>query len=427
YDNSRTRSEAVATRRAALPVVSPVQGAPVPKDDRALLDDLAYRSFVYFAEESDPRTGLVLDRAKADGSTDPRSGVASVAATGFGLSALCVAADRGWVERRTLVEHARKTLRFLADGVQQERGWFYHFVNASDGKRAWGSEASTIDTALALAGVLTVKGCLGSDPEVSSLASRIYERVDFAWMYDEDTGFIRHGYTPEKGFLPYEWSDYSENAMLSLLALGSPSHPLPRRVWDALARPRVDYASHSYVAAAPPLFTHQFSQAWFDFRGLQDAAGIDYHQNSVEATLAHRAFCADLAQEFPSYSGEVWGISASDRAGGYTAWGGPPRTPDIDGTVVPYAAAGSLMFTPELSAKAVRAIREKHPQSYGRYGFVDAFNPQTGWTDPDSLGIDVGISLLSAENARAGTVWKYFMSNPEAQEALRRAGFRKPG
>ena len=170
---------------------------------------------------------------------------------------------------------------------------------------------------------------------------------------------------------------------------------------------------------------HQYAHAWIDYRNRRESKGdrIDYFANSVQATLAHRAFCVNLAHEFPAFGPDVWGITASDSAKGYLAWGGPPRDPDIDGTLVPSAAGGSLMFTPELSVAALRAMKDKYgARAYGKYGFVDAFNPGTGWVDTDVIGINAGIILLSAENARTGNVWRWFMRNPEAPRALQLVG-----
>jgi hypothetical protein len=173
----------------------------------------------------------------------------------------------------------------------------------------------------------------------------------------------------------------------------------------------------------------QYSHAWVDFRGLREDwyPYTDYFENSVKATRAHRQFCLDLAREFPaSYSTDVWGITASDFAGGYTAWGGPPRHPDIDGTVVPCAAGGSLMFAPDICVPALRTMREKFgDRVYGRYGFADAFNPNTGWVGPDVIGIDQGVTLLAAENLRDRLVWRHFMKNPEITRALDLVGLRK--
>ena len=198
----------------------------------------------------------------------------------------------------------------------------------------------------------------------------------------------------------------------------------PPSTWLAWQRTRVTYAGLTYLDGGP-LFTHQFSHAWVDFRGRRERwyPFTDYFANSVAATRAHRQFCVDLSKEFPGYGPDVWGITASDSVKGYVAWGGPPRHPDIDGTVVPAAPAGSLMFTPDLSLAALRAMRERYgARLYGRYGFTDAFNPTTGWVGPDVIGIDQGITLLSAENLRSGLVWRLFMANAEIPRAMRSVG-----
>ncbi|MFA6030526.1 MAG: glucoamylase family protein [Elusimicrobiota bacterium] len=425
FDGSAAKGDADAVPAGGVPEV---QGSPIPKDDPALLEDLSKRAFLFFQEQSDPKTGLVADRAAASGAAPAGRMVASMAATGFGLSAYCSAAERGWAPREALVARTKATLRFLARESPHKNGWFYHFIHADDGSRAWDSEVSSIDTALLLGGVLTVRQCFGDDPEVAALASEIYERVDFPWMLDGDKAQFSHGWTPEKGFIRYRWDTYAEESLLLVLGMGSRTHPVGREVWDGIRRDRMSYAGHDYIAGASPLFTHQFSQAWLDLRGMRDGHGIDYYRNSVEATRAHKQYCLDLGKQFPAYSGDVWGLSASDSEHGYRAWGGPPAGPDMDGTVVPNAAGGSLMFTPDISIPAIRAMREKYgDKTYGRYGFVDAFNPQTGWVDPDVLGIDQGIMLLSAENLRSGGVWKWFMKNPEVAAALAKAGFKPSG
>ena len=209
-----------------------------------------------------------------------------------------------------------------------------------------------------------------------------------------------------------------------MLAVGSRTHPINPASWYAWRRESITYAGHTYVTGGP-LFIHQYSHAWVDFRGRREAwpPRVDYFENSVAATHAHRRFCMDLAKEFPGYSKDVWGITASDSAKGYVAWGGPPRDPAIDGTVVPCAAAGSLMLTPEISVPALREMRDRYGERiYGRYGFADAFNPNTGWVNPDVIGIDLGITLLSAENLRTGRVWAWFMRNPEIPRALALVG-----
>jgi hypothetical protein len=419
--------EARARNRDATPRA----GYALTRDDEAFLEDLSRRAFLYFVEHEDARTGLVLDRARAGGEAHPAGhpshNIASSAATGFGLTALCVGAERGWLARGEARGRVLRTLRFLADGAPRERGWFPHWMDAATGERRWQSEFSSIDTALLLAGVLTARQCFREDAEVFALATTIYERVDFPWMLDGHPTLLSHGWRPESGFIKTRWDTYSEHLILQLLAVGSPTRPITPRAWRAWARRRVTYAGHTFMSDGP-LFIHQYTQGWADLRGLREGwyPFTDYFENSAAATRAHRQFCIDLAPEFPAYGADVWGVSASDSERGYVAWGGPPRDPAIDGTVVPYAAAGSLAFTPDISLPALRALKERYgAKAYGRYGFADAFNPNTGWVGPDVIGIDQGITLLGAENLRDGLVWRHFMKNREVHRALRLVGLRR--
>lgn len=400
-------------------------------EDQQFLEDLEHRSFQYFWEEGDPDTGLVPDRARMDGSPldENHRNVASIAATGFSLTALAIAGDRNWISRNQAQERARNTLRFFANKAFNQHGWFYHWLDSKTGERRWQSEVSSIDTALLLGGVLTARQYFHDDQEIRKLATKIYERVDFHWMLNGQQLLLSHGWRPETGFLKPRWDTYSEDTILYLLAIGSPTHPISPASWYALWRDRYRYEGHAYFTTiGVPLFMHQYAHAWIDYRNWRETRGdrIDYFENSVQATLAHRAFCVNLAHDFPAFGPNVWGITASDSAKGYLAWGGPPRDPQIDGTVVPSAAGGSLMFTPDLSVAALRTMREKYGQKvYGKYGFIDAFNPNTGWVDSDVIGINAGIILLSAENARTGNVWSWFMRNPEIPRAMRLAGLAK--
>jgi hypothetical protein len=407
------------------------------RDDQQFLEDLERRSFQYFWEEGNAETGLVPDRARMDGKAldESHRNVASIAATGFGLTGLCIAAERGWIEKTQARERTRNTLRFFANQAIQERGWFYHWLDSKTGERRWKSEVSSIDTALLLAGILTARQYFRDDREIARLATRIYERVDFEWMMNGHPLLMSHGWKPETGFLKPRWDTYSEETILLLLAIGSPTHPIPPASWYALWRDRYRYEGFAYFTTiGVPLFMHQYSHAWVDYRNRREIKGdqIDYFENSLKATLAHRKFCMNLAHDFPAFGPNVWGITASDSVKGYLAWGGPPRDPAIDGTVVPSAAGGSLMFTPEETIAALRTMRNKFgDRVYGKYGFVDAFNPNTRWVDTDVIGINAGIILLSAENARTGNVWSWFMRNPEIPRAMQRVGLvrtqRKPG
>ena len=238
------------------------------------------------------------------------------------------------------------------------------------------------------------------------------------------------GWTPENGFLSTRWDTYSELMMLYLLAMASPTNPIPTTSWTAWARPTFSYQGMNYISSGAPLFTHLYSHAWFDFRNKKDAFA-NYFQNSIAATTAHRLFCISLAGQFSEYSADLWGISSSDYRQpngqtGYTAWGGPPALGPIDGTVVPCATAGSLPFDFADTIHVLRWIRGHHPQAWEHYGYIDAFNPLTNWHDADVIGIDLGISLLMAENQRTQFVWNTFMKDPAAQNGLNLAGFQ-PG
>jgi hypothetical protein len=396
-----------------------------PPDRDAFVEDLEHRAFLFFWERGDPRTGLVLDRAKADGSPEPRR-IASTAATGFGLTALSIGAEHGWIAREQAEARALATLRFLSEGMTREHGWFYHFIDLRSGARQWKSELSSIDTALLMAGVLTVREYFGEQSEAGRLAESIYEAVDFQWMLNGDAKLLSMGWKPESGFLKSRWDKYCELGILYLEAIGSPRHAIPADAWYAWRRPHVHYEGYDYISGGP-LFTHQYSQAWVDFRGRREDRGehTDWFQNSVIATEAHRAFCIDLRRKFADYGPDAWGITASDSAKGYLAWGGPPMDPAIDGTLVPCAPGGSLMLTPDLARRALLNMQGMlDGRVYTHYGFVDAFNPLTRWVDPDVIGIDVGITLLSAENMRTGNVWHWFMRNGNIRSAMEEAGLR---
>ena len=393
--------------------------APFSAEDDQILEDLERANYLYFWEQGNPKTGLVRDRFTVKG-TD-RGSVASIAATGFGLTALCIGSQRGYVSKLDARSRALATLRFLWKGLPNHRGFFYHFADPNTGERQWESEVSSVDTAILLCGILTCREYFHYS-ELTDLAYRIFNRVDWTWL-SEDTSLLPHGWMPEIGFLPYRWDGYSELMMMYLLGLGSSSHSLPVEAWTAWKRTVFEYDGERYIGTVAPLFVHQYSQAWFDFRGKRDQYA-DYFQNSVVATNVHRRFCLELAKQFPDYSDDLWGITASDSMHGYVAWGGPPAVGPIDGSVVPSAAAGSLPFLPEATMRVLRTIKNKYPDAWCRYGFVDAFNPLKKWYDNDVVGIDTGITMLMAENARTGFVWETFMKNPEARRGMDRAGFK---
>jgi hypothetical protein len=415
---SRRQFLLMSAQAASLSTARTTTNSLSPEDD-AFLEQLERANFRFFWEQADPESGLVKDRCNVR-STD-NSVVASIASTGFGLTALCIGQQRGYVSMADARHRVLTTLRFLWQVMPNHRGFFFHFANIKSGERIWDSEVSSIDTAMLVCGVLTCRQHFGHS-EIEYLAHDILNRIEWNWL-SEDTTLLQHGWVPGGGFLPYRWDYYSELMMMYLLGMGSSSNALPPDAWHAWKRITFDYEGLRYIGSYAPLFIHQYSQAWFDLRDKRDRYA-NYFENSTVATEAHRRFCLELAKQFPDYSEDLWGITASDSAHGYVNWGGPPEVGPIDGTVVPSAAAGSLPFLPAPTLRVLKNMKQRYgDHCWSQYGFVNAFNPLINWYDHDVVGIDTGITMLMAENLRTGFVWETFMKNPEAQRGLERAGF----
>ena len=397
---------------------------PPPLSDDEFLDQIEQAAFLYFWEQASPTTGLVKDRAVASG--NDTGTVASIAATGFGLTALCIGHSRGYGDQTQIQSRVTTTLTFLASmqaGLQATaNGFLYHFIDMNTGDRVWSSEVSSIDTAILLCGVLTCRQYF-QDAQIHSLATQIYNNVNWPWMLNGALTFSM-GWLPESGFLTNRYDTYCELMMLYLLAIGSPTYPVPASSWDAFSRPVLTYQGLTYITNYyAPLFIHQYSHAWFDFRNKSDAY-TNYFTNSATATQAHKLFCLSLQAQFSDYGDDLWGITASDSINGYTAWGGPPQMGQIDGSIVPSACGGSLVFDFADCMAVLRNIRSTYPVSWQRYGYVNAFNPVSGWYDVDVIGINTGIQMLMAENQRTNFVWNTFMRNPEAQAAFAAVGLK---
>jgi hypothetical protein len=392
---------------------------PPPLSDDQFLDEIERAIFLYFWEQASSTTGQVKDRAFAAGN-DNRT-LSSISATGFGLTALCIADQRGYMTSANIIARVQATLSFLLNQMPNQNGFFYHFVDMNTGQRARNSEVSSIDTAMLLCGVLTCRQHF-QDQQIVDLATQLYQRVNWPWMLNGGSTFSM-GWMPKNGFLTARWNPYSELMMLYLLAIGATVNPVSARTWQAFARPSLTYQGLTYITnTSAPLFIHQYSHAWFDFRNKQDAYA-NYFNNSITATQAHKLFCLSLASQFSDYSNNLWGITASDSVNGYVVWGGPPAMGPIDGSIVPCAAGGSIPFLSSDCIAVLRSIQSGFPKAWQRYSFVDAFNPLSGWYDTDVLGIDLGIMMLMAENQRTGFVWNTFMKNPEAGAAMTAVGF----
>ncbi|MEW6045068.1 MAG: glucoamylase family protein [Bacillota bacterium] len=378
--------------------------------DDALLTVIQRKAFAYFWEQANPITGLVRDRSRDDAP-------ASIAAVGFGLSALPVGIERGWITRDEGYHRALTTLRTFAEGgVEGKNGFFYHFVDMSTGRRSPGSELSSIDTALFLAGALTV-GKYFAGTEVESFASRLYEAADWQWMMNEGTT-PSMGWTPEGGFIKARWNTFNEGLLLHILAIGSPTRPIPAAAWDEIHRP---IQGDHIALPAEVLFVYQYPLVWLDLRHVEDAYA-NYFNNAAAATRHNRRFSLRQRDRYKTYEPDIWGLSASDGPAGYRAYGASEN--NHDGTIAPYASIASIPFTPELSLKAIRTMLERYgPLIWGKYGFVSAFNGDEDWYSTEFIGIDQGDLLLMIENYRTGLIWRYFMQNEPVREALKKVGF----
>ena len=419
-------------------------------DDLALVDQLQREAFGYFVDWTNPANGLVRDCTLPDAN-------ASIAAVGFALGAYPISVERGFLTRAAAVSRTLATLRFFWNSPQGPQpdatgyhGFYYHFLDMNTGRRAGGCELSTIDTVILLAGALVAAayfdGDTAEEAELRELADAMYRRADWRWAQDGEVT-ISHGWTPERRFLPYRWRGYDEATILYVLALGSPTHAVGPESYAAYTSSYVfkEVFGHEYLYAGP-LFIHQYSHLWLDFRGIRDDAmrahGLDYFENSRRATLVHQAYAIRNALAFSHPCECCWGYTASDCPGpmsrlvdgierefhGYLARGAP-FGPD-DGTIAPWAAVASLPFAPEIVLPTIRHMfRVGAGPTRCRYGLAASFNPTfpspdgLGWVSPVNYGLNQGPIVLMIENWRSGLVWSLMRRCPYVVEGLRRAGF----
>jgi len=430
--------------------------------DEALLDDVERRGFHFFWDLADPTTHLIPDRA-------PTPSFSSVAAVGFGLTAYGIGAERGYVTRQAAAERTLATLRSLMEmkqgseprGISGYKGFYYHFLDMKTGQRFETVELSTVDTALLMAGVLFSQSYFDRDDPtekaIREIAEQLYARVDWPWEQVRPPA-VSMGWTPEEGFHAWDWRGYNEGMIVIILALGSPTHPVDPAAWSEYTKTYKwgMFYGQPHVLFAP-LFGHQYSHVWIDFRGIRDEVmrqrEIDYFENSRRATIAQHAYAVDNPQQWRDYGERIWGLSACDGPmdatvtidgrertfHSYHARGATAGDIRDDGTITPTAAASSIAFAPELAIPAIREMSTRYGANlYSTYGFLDAFNPTLrtteqlkhgrvdpakGWFDVDYLGIDEGPIVAMIENHRSGLVWSTMRRNPHIVQGLKRAGF----
>jgi hypothetical protein len=393
-----------------------------------MIADLQKRAFDFFWNESHPKTGLTKDRASNAKDKDDYN-VASIASTGFAFVAYPIGVERKWVDRKKAYDRTLLTLHSINDLVEHKNGWLYHFINWETGKREWKSEASTIDTAILLAGVIAAER-YWKDPEVTKLSERFWKRIDWQWAISDggtrpEESLIVHGWKPEEGFLHGRWSTtYSEEKMLYVMGCGLSD--IRTDGWEKIGRNFHTYKGIEFITGGP-LFIHQMSEGFFDFSEMRDRLGISLWLASKNAALANRQYCIDNPMKFQGYGPHFWGLSACDTPTGYKALGAPGWVED-DGTITPTSAVATMPYTPENATAFVHHMRKDHPKAWGRYGFPNGYNPSKSWIDPDVIGIDLGMMLLNVENARNGFVHKLTGSQPAIRRGYQRLGIRKaPG
>ena len=450
----------------------PVTSEPAARDGSDTLEPLSLErlqrdTFRYFWHTTDSATGLAPDRY-------PSASPASIAAIGFALTAYPVGVARGYIEHARARERTLLTLEYLwqlpmgseASGTTGHRGFYYHFLDRDSGLRwqRWKTELSTVDTALLLAGVLFAQSYFDAEhadeARIRQLAERLYRRVNWQWAQNNEP-LISLGWYPDDGFIDYDWVGYNEAMLVYILALGSPGYPVEPDAWRAWA----DHYEDDWGGQKPfehltmaPMFGHQYSHIWIDFRAIQDetmaARNSDYFINSAKAAYAQRQYAIANPNRWAAYGKDIWGLTACDGPGdfrlaykgarrefrGYSARGVAVNHSFDDGTLSPTALGGSLPFAADIVLPALRAIYTRYGEHlYGEYGFRDAFNPSfqfavksetgkivpgLGWFARDYIGIDQGPILLMAENYRSELIWNVMKKNPYIRAGLERAGFR---
>ncbi|MHC1704391.1 MAG: glucoamylase family protein [Tenuifilaceae bacterium] len=423
---------------------------PITQDEEAMLDSIQHKTFLFFLNEHHSEWGIVKDRTAA-------WAPASIASTGFGIPSFAVGVERKWITREKAAGITLNTLKFFANSVQSTdtnatgyKGFYYHFLKMDSGTREWNCELSSIDTGLLMMGILFARNYYDQENEVEKqirlLSAMLLGRIEWSFLLMPSTGkhpnTISMAWSPEEGMLDYGWSGYNEGLFLYVLAAGSGMENVEKSYesWLSTYKWNTPYEGLSHVAF-PPLFGHQFSQAFIDYRGLVDKymkeKGIDYFENSRRATYVQRQYAIDNPKGWIGYDSLCWGVTASDGPGGKYNFGdikfegyagrgtsGPDYNYFDDGTIAPYGPISSLPFAPEIVLPTIKSLNKIYGSKlWGKYGYYDSFNPTANWVNDDYIGIDQGPMLIMIENFRTGLVWNFVMKDPIIQKGLNKLGY----
>lgn len=383
------------------------------KEKKLLKKELkgCYKFFIKEANKNKKSKGYGLIRDKSVLSPE----IASIASVGYGLAALVIGVERNWITFPKVYERVNKTLDTFLNNMESTNGFFYHFINLETAKREWKSEVSIIDTAIFICGALLSGEYFGGT--VKEKATKLYKNINWEWYLDKSTNQFYMGYIPESGFSGH-WDMYAEQLMLYILAVASPTFPVEVSTYKDFQKPVTDYKQIKNIiyTYCGTLFTYQYSHAWIDFRNRKDEQGIDWFKNSIKATLANREYCIENKEKYKTFGENSWGLTACIGPKGYNGgFGAMPAFSTLeenDGTISPSGAAGSIVFTPELSINALTHYAH-YSKFWGKYGFKDAYNldGKKPWYAKECIGIDKGISMIMIENYLSGLIWEYFMKN----------------
>lgn len=395
----------------------------LPPKGEPLLDELEHRAVRFFWEQSHPETGLTKDRATNFATSEDRP-VASIASVGFALTAYSIGVKRGWLSRAEARSRTLLTLKTINTVLPNEHGWCYHFIDWKTGARMWNCEASTIDTSIMLAGMLVAQQ-FWHEKAIDTLVNAFVKRLDWEWMMTDggkkpNERTICMGFRPEEGFLNARWQAFDECKMLYVQGYGLSD--ISTEGWSRITRESVNYKGLDLIRGGP-LFMHQMSESFYNFKDLRDPLGYNYWVETKNATLANRQYCIDNPKGFKMYGPGFWGLSACDYPDGYNAFGAPGWIND-DGTITPTSAVASMPFTPKESLEAAERLAVDCPKSVGRYGFSNGINPTRSWTGPDVIGIDLGMMMCGIENYRTGFVNQMSHSHPAIKRGFDRVGFK---
>ena len=397
-----------------------------PLQGQALLDDMSKRAVQFYWDQSHPTTGFTKDRA-ANFATSDSYTVGSVASIGFSFIGLSIGAERGWIPRQQALERARLTMNKIRTKALKANGWLYHWLHWQNGTRQWNSEVSSIDTSICLAGAIVANSYF-KDASFTADFLAWLNSINWQWMLTDggskpsSISFCM-GWSPESGWINARWSDYSEQRMLYIQALGD-DIGVPLATWGSFPRTISTYSGMEYVGGGP-IFLHQMAESFIDFRNKRDRYGHDYGTYSDMSIMANRKYCMNNPGHFAAYGPLYWGLNACDTPDGYRAVGAPGwGMGEGNGTISPTGVAASIQTDPQMVMNTLNSIITNYPNSYGRYGFANGINAHRNWIDPDVIGIDLGMAMCAIENFRDRFVWRMSEASSVMRSGMSRAGFK---